>query len=61
MQGKESCRFAAKCPSVSPGRGKKRAIKLGNVDFFRFYGYTENKSKFEWDEECQNSIIKQKE
>ena len=43
------------------GREKKRAIKLGKVDFFRFCGYTENKSKFEWDEECPNSIIKQKE
>ena len=61
MQEKESCRFAAKCPAGLIGSEKKRAIKLGKVDFFRFCGYTENKSKFEWDEECPNSIIKQKE
>ena len=61
MQEKENCCFAAKRPKALPGREKKRAIKLGKVDFFRFCGYTENKSKFEWDEECPNSIIKQKE
>lgn len=61
MQEKESCYFTAKCPAGLPGREKKRAIKLGNVDFSRFCGYTENKSKFERDEEYPNSIIKQKE
>ena len=61
MQEKESCCFTAKCPAGLIGREKKRAKKLEKVDFFRFCGYTENKSKFEWDEECPNSIIKQKE
>ena len=61
MQEKESCYFSAKCPASLIDREKKRAIKLGKVDFFRLCGYTEIKSKFEWDEKCPNSIIKQKE
>ena len=61
MQEKENCCYVAKCPMALPYREKKRAIKLGKVDFSRFCVYTENKSKFEWDEECPNYIIKQKE
>ena len=48
MQEKESCYFTAKCPAGLIGREKKRAIKLGKVDFFRLCGYTENERGFEW-------------